>query len=252
MDSGDMLKQLLEKFSNETAMIEEEYKLIHEQISQLEQKLAECQNKQVQVLKDREKVLAIKQRYLDGKFEPPPPAELITPDSASSPESSGPTFTKPSGAQISSVSAKRAKKDNIETSPQAAEPIDPVADLLPPAPVVPDSVPAEPAVSAAPVMEEPAAVPEVIPPPPPPPPPPPVAEAAPEPAPEPAVVQEPVTAAAEPEWDATRVVEQVNPNQAQAASADAESAKASGEGEAAPEGEETVKSINDALRSLFR
>ncbi|MBX9688376.1 MAG: hypothetical protein K2X27_16830, partial [Candidatus Obscuribacterales bacterium] len=183
MDSGDMLRQLLEKFSNETALIEEEYKLIHEQISQLEQRLAECQEKQGQVLKDRERVLSIRERYLNGKFEapqspntaieatlqtqtaveapkkpePPQPAVLPQIDEAATPVKATAKPEKAatdatSGLAISSVSAKRAAKKEQQT---AAQPIITAAQL----PVTEKPLPAEaelpaPEVQPAPEIQE--------------------------------------------------------------------------------------------------
>lgn len=191
-DSGDMLKQLLEKFSNETAMIEEEYKLINEQIAQLEQRLADCEEKKVAVLKDKDRVLGMRDRYLHGKFEAPP--ELLQaqaeagagPAAETAPVVAAKTESTPGVAQIRSVSKKEAAPEPIVAEVPAPAP----AAVIPPTPELAAPIPAPVTVEEPPPVAipepEPVKVPEQAPAPPPPaiaeiPPPPPVAETTPPP-----------------------------------------------------------------------
>lgn len=72
MDSGDMLKQLLDKFTVEEKVIQEELKLVQEQIDQLESRLNECSTSRDRLSTDRERVFDMMKRYTGGKFDPPP------------------------------------------------------------------------------------------------------------------------------------------------------------------------------------
>lgn len=72
MDSGDMLKQLLDKFTIEESVIQEELKLVQEQIEQLESRLGECSTSRNSLQDDRERVFSMMKRYMGGKFDPPP------------------------------------------------------------------------------------------------------------------------------------------------------------------------------------
>lgn len=66
MESGEALRQVLDKFANELALLEEELNLIHEQVGELESQLVICQQKQQSVGLDREKVLSMLSRYVPG------------------------------------------------------------------------------------------------------------------------------------------------------------------------------------------
>ncbi|MBY0356710.1 MAG: hypothetical protein K2W82_01810 [Candidatus Obscuribacterales bacterium] len=64
MDSGEALKQVLDKFTNELAMVEAELNLVQEQIGELETRLTSCASKQQVVTQDRQKVISMLERYV--------------------------------------------------------------------------------------------------------------------------------------------------------------------------------------------
>lgn len=71
MDSGEALKHVLDKFTNELTLVEEELNLVHEQIKEMETRLELCQKKQGTVNQDRNEVLSMLMRYVQGASEAP-------------------------------------------------------------------------------------------------------------------------------------------------------------------------------------
>ena len=118
MDSGDMLKQLLEKFTVEEAVIHEELKLVQEQIEQLEGRLEQCSRKRVSLAVDRDKVLDMQQRYGKGNLsvsaEVSSKLESTSPERVTGRERPGRQYSPPGEPET-----PRAAKP--ETSPTQAE-----------------------------------------------------------------------------------------------------------------------------------
>lgn len=79
MPSGEMLKKLLDEFVEKEALVTEELKVIAEQIEELESRLEKCRARLGTIGTDRRRVLDIKQRYAGGVFyersEQPQPAQ---------------------------------------------------------------------------------------------------------------------------------------------------------------------------------
>jgi hypothetical protein len=69
MPSEDTLKQLLEDFVEKEALVTEEIKVVYEQIEQLKGKLEDCHRRLSTIGGDRDKVLRMRARYLEGNFD---------------------------------------------------------------------------------------------------------------------------------------------------------------------------------------
>jgi hypothetical protein len=68
MASQDMLKKLLDEFVEKEALVSEELKVVTEQIEELEMRLEKCRMRLGSIGTDRNRVMEIKQRYSGGVF----------------------------------------------------------------------------------------------------------------------------------------------------------------------------------------
>ena len=175
----EMMKQLLEEFSEKEALTTEEINVIGKEIVSLEQRVGICRNKLQNLGADKEKLTAMKERYISGKFPPPIRAPLpIT-----------------------------AQESNIHSNGVAG-----ISEPLP----TPDSIGS---IDTSGLTHNPQTGPEES------------------------------TAKSEPEVQANTA----NPvNQPEYVQIEEESAKTSKESDHNKEGSEPIKSINDALKGLFR
>ncbi|MBY0551413.1 MAG: hypothetical protein K2W95_29300 [Candidatus Obscuribacterales bacterium] len=154
MDSGDMLKQLLDKFTVEESVIQEELKLVQEQIDQLESRLGECSTSRDRLSVDRERVIRMMQRYVHGKFEPPP--EVLARLDTIAAEALA-RFDSPSGFTAAAAAVTVSKPATVFETPRPTAPPAPVA----PSPAEQILVAPEPEAPS--VQPVPAAVPEPVP-----------------------------------------------------------------------------------------
>ena len=69
MPTLEMLKKLLEEFHEKESLVREEIQLIYDEIAQLESKLETCKRRLSTIGGDHNKVLSMRQRYLENKFE---------------------------------------------------------------------------------------------------------------------------------------------------------------------------------------
>ncbi len=68
MPSADMLKKLLDEFADKEAHTREEINVINQQIGELEQRVDSAVARQKSISGDREKILAMKDRYAGRKY----------------------------------------------------------------------------------------------------------------------------------------------------------------------------------------
>lgn len=71
MASQEMLRKLLDDFVEKEALVQEELKVIVEQIDELERRLELCRSRLSTIGTDRDRVLQIRGRYADGTFYSP-------------------------------------------------------------------------------------------------------------------------------------------------------------------------------------
>lgn len=64
MPTTEVLKQLLDEFTEKEALIQEELKIINEQIDELNKRLGSCQRKLETIGADRDKVASMKEHYI--------------------------------------------------------------------------------------------------------------------------------------------------------------------------------------------
>ncbi len=119
MPSEEMLKQLLDEFVEKEALINEELKVVSEQILELENRLGQCNERLKLVSVDRQKVLSMKERYVDALNNlPAPPASA--------------TGANPLSSEVKVQSIKEMKSSQPEVkSASASEPKPSVASLEP-------------------------------------------------------------------------------------------------------------------------
>src|SRR5262245_54310439 len=91
----DVMKQLLQEFVEKETLASEEIKVVQQQIDELEGRIKGCREKLKIVNEDREKIMAMAQRYAGGKRAPSPgdgntakpkASEASKPSPASAPE----------------------------------------------------------------------------------------------------------------------------------------------------------------------
>jgi hypothetical protein len=73
MVSEDALRKLLDEFVEKEALVREEIKVVQDEITQLEERLQTCRDRLSTLGTDREKVLSMRTRYLEGDFSAAPP-----------------------------------------------------------------------------------------------------------------------------------------------------------------------------------
>lgn len=153
MPSEEMLKKLLEEFAEKEALANEELKYVNEQIMQLEAKLEDCRRRLSTIGGDREKVLSMRTRYLEGVFENLPRAAV-----AQVPQV--PVSTPVAPAPVAPPVAQAPVAPPVAEAPVAPPVAQPVAPPIAPGPLAPP-VPAQPIpgfIAPQPTYEEPAAV----------------------------------------------------------------------------------------------
>jgi hypothetical protein len=91
MPTEEMLKKLLDEFAEKETLVSEEIKVVIDEISQLEAKIALCQRRLSTISADRERVLAMRDRYLAGNFPSVPAAAVLAAASAAAAQASPPT-----------------------------------------------------------------------------------------------------------------------------------------------------------------
>ncbi|HEY9792643.1 MAG TPA: hypothetical protein V6D22_19740 [Candidatus Obscuribacterales bacterium] len=69
MATLDMLKKLLEEFREKESLVHEEIEVIYDEIAQLESKLETCKSRLSTLGGDHDKILAMRQRYVENRFE---------------------------------------------------------------------------------------------------------------------------------------------------------------------------------------
>lgn len=91
MPSEDMLKQLLDEFIEKEALVTEELKVVNEQIVELESRLGVCRSRLSTIGTDRDKVLQIRTRYADGTFYSAPGeiTAMVAATAAAAPKGNG-------------------------------------------------------------------------------------------------------------------------------------------------------------------
>lgn len=235
MPSGEMLKKLLDEFVEKEALVTEELNVIAEQIQELEMRLDKCRARLGTIGTDRQRVLQIKERYAGGVFyERSQPLPQSQPVQQPQPQLQQSPPPQPVAPQVH----YEPPQPEPEPSPQIQQEPEPAPHVPEPMPHIPEPAPQEPPRStltginvlmgarkaqSSPVsfeMEQ-----EQQPPQP---------EPQPEPEPEP-----------EPVWGQVQ-------QQAQQPAASTNDKVVDIEQTQNEDDSDTVKSINDALRSLFR
>ncbi|HMY03431.1 MAG TPA: hypothetical protein PKA48_08750, partial [Candidatus Obscuribacter sp.] len=109
----EMLRELLDEFTEKEAVTREEINVITQQIGELEKRIETNQGKLESLVKDKEKVLAMKERYLSGNW--PRVFKTDNGDGAPGKEESGPAV---------SASAAQDKEPAVtaEAAPAASAP----------------------------------------------------------------------------------------------------------------------------------
>lgn len=67
----EMMKQLLQEFTEKEALTGEEIKAIEQQVAELNDRIGGCHEKLKNLNEDRERLSAMTSRYVDGKFSSP-------------------------------------------------------------------------------------------------------------------------------------------------------------------------------------
>ncbi|MBI4533665.1 MAG: hypothetical protein HY711_06925 [Candidatus Melainabacteria bacterium] len=112
----ELLKQMLDEFSEKEALAAEEINVIEQQLQELDQQITSCRTRLDLVSQDRERVWAMKERYAGESFlgkNPPPVAEVKSPETARASKSSVEKPVPPSRTKDSLFSASAAKGSQV-------------------------------------------------------------------------------------------------------------------------------------------
>jgi hypothetical protein len=140
MPSLEMLRKLLDEFVEKEALIEEELKVIDEQIVELESKLGTCQERLSTLGVDREKVLRMRQRYLEGLDVP----EVELPAVAKPEAKPAAPAPVPPSVQTASGEVKLQSVKDVKASHTNLKPVVPDEERLHPDPPLPEPEPLMP------------------------------------------------------------------------------------------------------------
>ena len=135
MPTEETLKQLLTEMVEQEALVAEELKVIDEQIASLEIKLTESRARLSRVATDRDKVLNMKQRYVDGLDVPVSAnySSTVTPVSTSNGERQ---IKVQSVKEVKSTGQFRAQKEEEPAAAPASAPTPVPVSAPTPAPVL--------------------------------------------------------------------------------------------------------------------
>jgi hypothetical protein len=113
----EMMKQLLEEFSEKEALTTEEITIIENEITSLEERVIYCRNKLQNLGADKERLTAMKERYVKGNFAQYTQASPALPEGSTVPALSSKLAPgRPASSPIKSLNSRKATHPDLISS----------------------------------------------------------------------------------------------------------------------------------------